>query len=130
MSIFHLAIPSHDLSLSKAFYTQVFEAKIGREYPHYVVFNFYGHQLVCHLAPEDVPKELKMYPRHFGRIFEQKEDFDALYERAKKVQTPFFEESFERFPRTVGWHYSFFLVDPSNNLIEIKHYVNESDIFS
>ncbi|MEY3183276.1 MAG: hypothetical protein RLZ35_1261 [Pseudomonadota bacterium] len=130
MTIFHLAIPSHDLALSKQFYTEVCGATLGREYPHYVVFHFFGHQLVCHLAPEEVPKELKMYPRHFGPIFEKKEDFDALYARAKKYQTPFFEESFERFAHKPGWHYSFFLIDPSNNLIEVKHYVNSSDIFS
>lgn len=40
MSIFHLAIPSYDLALSKEFYTKAFGVKIGREYSHYVIFDF------------------------------------------------------------------------------------------
>ncbi len=66
MSIFHLAIPSHDLALSKEFYTKSFGATVGREYPHYVIFNFFGHQVVVHLNVDGVEKEVKMYPRHYG----------------------------------------------------------------
>jgi len=130
MTIFHLAIPTHDLAKAKAFYTKVLQAKVGREYPHYVVFNVFGHQLVCHLAPEDVPKTVKMYPRHFGPVLENKAEFNALYERAKQEGVPFFEERFERFQNKPGWHHSFFLVDPSNNLIEVKYYVNKGDIYA
>jgi len=130
MTIFHLAIPTHDLGLAKEFYTKVLKAKVGREYPQYVVFNVYGHQLVTHLAPEDVPKKVKMYPRHFGPVLESMEEFNEVYERAKKQGTPFFEERFERYQNKPGWHHSFFLIDPSNNLIEVKYYVNKSDIYA
>jgi len=129
MSIFHLAIPSHDLSLAKAFYTQIFEATIGREYPHYVIFNYFGHQVVCHLAPDEIPKEVKMYPRHFGIVFDDKAVFDRIYDHAQKHNAKFFKPLFERYENKPGWHYSFLLIDPSNNLIELKYYVNASDIF-
>lgn len=130
MSIFHLAIPSHDLSISKQFYTRAFGAQIGREYSNYVIFNFFGHQVVTHLNPEGVSKEVKMYPRHYGIIFEKRSEFDAVYALCKKAEASFFEELFERYQNQHGWHFSFFVSDPSNNLIELKYYVNLNDIFN
>jgi extradiol dioxygenase family protein len=130
MSIFHLAIPTHDLSLAKEFYTKAFGAYIGREYDNYVIFNFFGHQVVTHLNPAKVDTEVTMYPRHYGIILENKEDFDRIYDLCKKSKVPFFEELFERFQNKPGWHFSFFVSDPSNNLIELKYYVNQKDIFN
>lgn len=129
MSIFHLAIPTKDLKESKEFYTNAFQAKVGREYDHYVVFNFFGHQLVTHLNPEGIDKEVSMYPRHFGIIVETKEDFDSVYDSCKEANVTFFEERFERFIEEPGWHHSFFVQDPSNNLVELKYYVKEKSIF-
>lgn len=129
MSIFHLAVPTHDIALSKAFYTEALGAKIGREYDNYVIFDFFGHQLVAHLHPDLIEKDVKMYPRHHGIIMTNREDFDRTYELCKKAKAPFFEDLFERFQNQKGWHYSFFVSDPSNNLVEFKYYVNEQDIF-
>ena len=130
MSIFHLAIPSHDLALSKEFYTKAFGASVGREYGHYVIFNFFNHQLVTHLDIEGVSKEVKMYPRHCGIIFEKREEFDKVYNLCKIADVPFFEDLFERYENKPGWHFSFFVSDPSNNLVELKYYVNQEDIFN
>lgn len=129
MSIFHLAIPSHNLSLTKAFYTQAFGASVGREYPNYIIFNFFGHQVVTHLDETSADTVVKMYPRHYGIIFENKADLDTIYNRCKQANAPFFEELFERYQNKPGWHFSFFVADPSNNLIEFKYYVNKTDIF-
>ena len=52
MSIFHLAIPAHDLLRSKEFYTKSLGAIIGREYGHYVICDFFDHQVVTHLNSE------------------------------------------------------------------------------
>lgn len=130
MSTFHLAIPTHDLTLSKDFYTKAFGATIGREYGHYVIFNFFGHQVVTHLNPEGIDKDVKMYPRHYGIIFDNREDFDSVYDMCKEVSAPFYEDLFERHQNTNGWHFSFFVSDPSNNLIELKYYVNQHDVFN
>jgi extradiol dioxygenase family protein len=130
MSIFHLAVPVNDLSETKKFYQQFFGVEVGREYDRYVIFNFLGHQLVCHRDPENVPKTVSMYPRHYGIIFEDKNIFDQVYQRCKENNAPFFEELFERFINEPGWHYSFFVQDPANNLLEFKYYVNQSDIFA
>jgi len=71
MALFHLAIPTHDLDAAAAFYTEKLGAQQGRRYNDHVNFNFFEHQLVCHLAPDDIPKELNMYPRHFVVYFYQ-----------------------------------------------------------
>lgn len=130
MGVFHLAIPSHDLSLSKEFYTKAFGATVGREYPHYIIFNFFGNQVVTHLDPKGISQEVKMYPRHYGIILDNHEDFDCLYKKCKDAEAPLFEDLFERYQNAQGWHFSFFVSDPSNNLIEVKYYVNENDIFN
>lgn len=130
MNVFHLAIPTHDISLAKEFYTKAFGASIGREYDDYVIFNFLGHQVVTHLNPSKVDQEVTMYPRHYGIIFDKKEDFDSVYARCQGTKVPFFEDLFERYQNKRGWHFSFFVSDPSNNLIELKYYVNPEDIFN
>lgn len=130
MTIFHLALPTHDPNQSKEFYTKSVGATIGREYDHYVIFNFFGHQVVTHLNPEGVSKEITMYPRHYGIIFDKKEDFDAAYKKCKDTSAPFFEDFFERYKEQHGWHFSFFISEPSNNLIEMKYYMSPQDIFN
>lgn len=130
MQTFHLAIPTHNISLSKEFYTKALGASIGREYDDYVIFNFFGHQVVVHLNPAKIDTEVMMYPRHYGIIFNNRQDFDQTYEMCKQENTPFFENLFERFKNKPGWHFSFFVSDPSNNLIEFKYYVNQNDIFN
>lgn len=130
MSIFHLAIPSNNLAQTKDFYTKAFGATIGREYEHYVIFNFFGHQLVSHYNPEGCSDKVQMYPRHHGIIFDNRKDFDHVYALCKKANVPFFEDLFERYVNKPGWHFSFFVSDPSNNLVELKYYVDSKDIFS
>ena len=72
---FHLAFPVNDLNASKEFYTKILSCKIGRESETWVDFDFYGHQIVAHLAPEECKLNMKNYVdgdmvscRHFGVI--------------------------------------------------------------
>ena len=51
MTIFYLAIPSHNLDASAEFYVSVFGAEPARRYHDRQTFNFFGHQVVCHLQP-------------------------------------------------------------------------------
>ena len=47
---FHLAIPVIDLEQATTFYESVLGCSRGREDEHWIDFNLYGHQLVCHLS--------------------------------------------------------------------------------
>ncbi len=47
---FHLAIPVRDIAESRAFYGGLLGCAEGRSAAHWVDFNLFGHQLVCHRA--------------------------------------------------------------------------------
>lgn len=128
--IFHLAIPSHDLDISKSFYKGL-GIEIGREGKDNFIMNFFGDQLVCHLSPAEYIENPKMYPRHFGVVFKNELDFYNLYKRVKtSCSDKIFQELFTRFKDSHSEHDSFFLKDPSGNLLEFKFYKNEAAIFN
>jgi uncharacterized protein len=87
-----------------------------------------GHQLVGHLSPE-LPEQKGIYPRHFGLIFSSLADWQALADRAKTQGLRFYQQPRVRFPGTRIEHHTFFLEDPSRNLLEFKHYTHESAVF-
>ncbi len=115
--VFHQAIPTHDLELAVEFYQGKLGCKLSRRYDDRVTFDFFTHQLVCHLCPDKVDQEVAMYPRHFGLTFVDTEDFDLLYSTAKTTGCSFFKDLFVRFDSLPERHRTFFLIDPSNNLI-------------
>ena len=48
---FHLAFPVHDLAAARAFWGGIIGCPEGRSSDAWVDFDFYGHQIVAHLAP-------------------------------------------------------------------------------
>lgn len=129
MKKFHLAIPTNNIELLKDFY-QKLGASFGRESKQFLIINFFGHQVVAHLSPNEITSAPEMYPRHFGLVIDSKEELENIYQLAKKNDLKFFEEKFLRFENTAEEHMTFFLQDPSNNLIEFKWYKNSSKIFN
>jgi extradiol dioxygenase family protein len=121
-NVFHLAIPSHDLDLACHFFVELLGCRLARRYSDRITLDFFGDQVVCHLDPGFVPEEPKMYPRHFGITFREKDDFDTFYEEVKEKDLPFFKDLFVRFSGKQEEHHTFFLCDPSNNLLEFKWY--------
>jgi len=128
MNVFHLAIPTHDLDAAERFYQDVVHAQRARRYKDRVTFRFFEHQLVCHLDPSSVnlstvrdPFE-KLYPRHFGITFEFRDDFDKVYKHCLDSRWPHVKPLFERFGDLPERHQTFFVADPSFNLLEFKHY--------
>ncbi|SPU49068.1 dioxygenase [Bordetella trematum] len=47
---FHLAFPVRDLAEARRFYGELLGCPEGRSSPEWIDFNFYGHQIVAHLA--------------------------------------------------------------------------------
>ena len=127
--LFHLAFPIHDIAAAKRFYVDGLGCTLGRESAGAVTFGLADHQLVAHVV-EEVPGEQKgIYPRHFGLVFLSKQPWQALVERAKAHGLRFYQQPRLRFPGTRIEHHTFFLEDPSKNLLEFKHYTHESAIF-
>jgi extradiol dioxygenase family protein len=128
-ALFHLAFPIHDVAAAKRFYVDGLGCTLGRESSHAVMFGLKGHQLVAHLTPELPPSQQGIYPRHFGLVLPSQEAWQALADQAKAKKLTFYQQPRVRFPGTRIEHRTFFLEDPSHNLLEFKHYTHESAIF-
>lgn len=126
--LFHLAFPTHDIPAAKRFYVNGLGCVLGRESKRAVTFGLAGHQLVAHLI--DQPESQRgIYPRHFGLVFLSKAQWQESADRARANGLAFYQQPRVRFPGTRIEHHTFFLQDPSHNLLEFKHYTHESAIF-
>lgn len=127
--MFHLAFPVQDFDQTKAFYLEGLGCTPGRASPHALILNLGGHQLVAHRSPIALQPQAGIYPRHFGLIFEEYAEWEALRDRAMTQGLTFYQAPKQRFPGKPTEHYTFFLEDPSHNLLEFKYYVHPSAIF-
>jgi extradiol dioxygenase family protein len=128
-SLFHLAFPIHDVEATLRFYVDGLGCTVGRRTKQALTLGLAGHQLVAHVVPDQPSKQKGIYPRHFGLIFLSEQEWQALADRAKANGLSFYQQPRVRFPRTRIEHRTFFLEDPSQNLLEFKHYTYESAIF-
>jgi uncharacterized protein len=134
--LFHLAFPVTSLAKARAFYGDLLGCPEGRSSGDWVDFDFYGHQIVAHLAPEeaghrstnavdgdDVPV------RHFGAILPMAE-WEHLAEKLKAAGTRFVIEPHVRFKGEVGEQATMFLLDPCGNALEFKAFRDISRLFA
>jgi extradiol dioxygenase family protein len=85
--------------------------------------------LVAHLSTDSLVPQKGVYPRHFGLILTLEDEWQALADRAKAQGLTFYQQPRRRFSGTRIEHLTFFLEDPSRNLLEFKHYRQDSAIF-
>jgi len=129
---FHLAIPVHDLAAARGFYGGILGCPEGRSAAHWVDFDLYGHQLVCHLMDgarpvpvtganpvdgHDVPVP------HFGVVLELPA-WQALAERLRAAGMTFVVEPHVRFAGQPGEQATLFLLDPFGNALEFKAFAD------
>ncbi|APZ47903.1 glyoxalase [Polaribacter reichenbachii] len=133
---FHLAIPVQNLEKCRAFYRDILQCEEGRSDVHWVDFNFFGHQLVIHqkdgFNPERISNAVdgKDVPvPHFGVVLTW-EDWHALAERLKAVNTNFVIEPCIRFEGKVGEQATLFFKDPENNALEFKAFKDIGQLFA
>ena len=99
-------------------------------------FDFFGHQIVAHLAPEeaghkntsavdghDVPV------RHFGVVLTMPE-WQALADRLRAAHTRFVIEPYVRFKGQVGEQATMFFMDPCGNALEFKAFADRAQLFA
>jgi hypothetical protein len=120
---FHLAIPAKDLDAAQAFYVAGLGCKLARRYADRITLDFFGDQVVCHLS-ERIDEDPELYPRHFGVTFRDREDFERVLRVAELRKLPIYAQASTRFEGQPEEHLTFVLRDPSNNLLEFKHYVD------
>jgi len=126
--LFHLAFPIHDRQAAKRFYVDGLGCTLGRESERAVTFGLAGHQLVAHLVDQPQPQR-GVYPRHFGLVFLSKTQWQEFADRARSGGLSFYQQPRVRFPGTRIEHHTYFLQDPSDNLLEFKYYTHASAIF-
>ncbi len=127
--LFHLAFPVDNVDQAKAYYADGLGCQVGRANEKSIILNLYGHQLVGHVEPDAASPQKGIYPRHFGIVFTEETDWEALVERAQKHQLPFYTQPKRRFEGSLLEHRTFFLEDPFHNLMEFKYYCHPEAIF-
>ena len=133
---FHLAFPVDALARARAFYGGLLGCPEGRSSPEWVDFNFYGHQIVAHLAPGEVGHRStsavdgdNVPVRHFGAILAMGE-WQALADKLIKAGTQFVIEPHVRFKGQVGEQATMFFLDPCGNALEFKSFQDMSQVFA
>ncbi|SAL36687.1 VOC family protein [Caballeronia concitans] len=136
MPPFHLAFPVHSLAAAREFYGDLLGCPEGRSSNEWVDFNFYGHQIVAHLAPDEVGHRSTsavdgdaVPVRHFGAVLSIPQ-WEALAEKLKAAGTRFIIEPHIRFKGEVGEQATMFFLDPSGNAVEIKAFANMASLFA
>ena len=133
---FHLAFPVTDLDEAKLFYRDLLGCETGRQSGEWIDFNFWGHQVVAHLSPEDAGRSstgvVDGHPvpvNHFGVILEWEEWLD-LADRLESENLEFIVDPGIRFQGEPGEQATMIFKDPSGNALEFKAFRNEEQIFA
>jgi hypothetical protein len=124
---FHLAIPVRDLTGARQFYGELLGCAEGRSAERWIDFDFFGHQLVCHVAPREHAGDGASNPvdghdvpiPHFGVVLEM-DGWDALAKRLRAAGVEFQIEPHVRFQGLPGEQATMFFRDPSGNAVEVK----------
>ena len=134
MQPFHLAIPVNDLDSSKNFYHDLLGCRVGRSSDEWIDFNFFGHQLVCHLSEKssnEISNSVDFHEipvPHFGLVLSWS-DFKSITSDLSEKKIEFLIEPTIRFKDQVGEQAIAFLKDPSGNAIELKAFKNMDNLF-
>lgn len=133
---FHLAFPVDNLSEARAFYGDKMGCGEGRSSSDWVDFDFFGHQIVAHMADcsqnrlhlsgvddHDVPVP------HFGVVLTMPQ-WEDLSKKLIDAGTKFVIEPYIRFKGQPGEQATMFFYDPFGNAIEIKAFNDLKSLFA
>lgn len=134
--LFHLAFPVTDLAQARAFYGGLLGCPEGRSSDAWVDFDFYGHQIVAHLAPGEAGHRYtsavdgdNVPVRHFGAILTMPQ-WQALADKLTAAGVEFIIEPHVRFKGEVGEQATMFFLDPCGNALEFKAFADLSQVFA
>jgi extradiol dioxygenase family protein len=136
-TLFHFSFAVNDLDRARRFYGELLGCPEGRKLPGRADFNFFGHHIVAHLAPDDVVGETgrKLREgggtplRHFGVVVPL-EVFEATAKRLSTADVDFILEPETRQEGTVREQKLMTLRDGCGNAIEFKGLRNITDVYA
>jgi extradiol dioxygenase family protein len=138
---FHLAFPVRDLAEARAFWGGVMGCAEGRSSDHWIDFDFYGHQIVAHLADMGGSGEVgadvgqgsvdghAVPVPHFGVVLDLA-DWQALADRLTAAGMDFVIAPQVRFRGQPGEQATMFFRDPSGTAIEMKAFADLGQLFA
>ena len=136
LPLFHLAFPVTSLQKARAFYGGLLGCPEGRKLHGRADFNFFGHHIVAHLAPEDVVGDngRKLSGdatplRHFG-VVTTLEDFEQIADRLVKAKADFINVPAIRQKGTVREQMLMTVTDRCGNAIEFKGLRTITDVYA
>ena len=127
---FHIAVQVRDIGEARRFYGDVLGCAEGRSDEHWVDFNLFGHQFVCHLNPHlGAAGKLTSHFNpvdghgvpvpHFGVVLRPAQ-WTKLAQRVQEQQIEFLVKPYTRFKGEVGEQSTMFFLDPTGNALEFK----------
>jgi extradiol dioxygenase family protein len=136
MHPFHLAFPVTSLDTAREFYGALLGCPEGRSSADWVDFDFYGHQIVAHLSPDEAGHRntsavdgQNVPVRHFGVVLDMGE-WQKMADKLKAAGMKFVIEPYVRFKGEVGEQATMFFLDPCGNAIEFKAFKDRSSLFA
>ena len=129
---FHVAVQVRNIDEARRFYKEVLGCTEGRSGGHWVDFNMFGHQFVCHLNPNlgqngtiashYSPVDGHGVPvPHCGVVLDM-DQWRALANRLTRHDAKFVVDPHIRFKGELGEQATLFLLDPSGNALEFKSF--------
>jgi len=135
---FHLAFPVDNLEAARDFWGRIMRCPEGRSSDDWIDFDFHGHQIVAHLAPDVVARGLTgtnpvdghdVPVPHFGLVLGL-DEWKALAERLAEAGVHFEIAPHVRFEGQSGEQATMFFRDPAGNAIEIKAFADLGQLFA
>ena len=136
-TLFHFSFAVSDLNQARKFYGEILQCPEGRKLKGRADFNFFGHHIVAHLAPEDVVGdkgrkiggELLTPLRHFGVVMTL-DDFQKTAKRAEQLGAAWINKPSITQKGTVREQMLMTLSDGCGNAIEFKGLTDIANVYA
>ncbi|MEQ1776617.1 MAG: VOC family protein [Burkholderiales bacterium] len=136
-TLFHFSFAVNDLDQARKFYGEMLQCPEGRKLKGRADFNFFGHHIVAHLAPEDVVGDkgrkiggaLVTPLRHFGVVMTL-DDFQKTAARAEQLGAEWINKPSVTQKGTVREQMLMTVSDGCGNAIEFKGLANITDVYA
>lgn len=135
-TLFHFSFAVSDLDQARKFYGEMLQCPEGRKLKGRADFNFFGHHIVAHLAPEDVVGDkgrkiggaLLTPLRHFGAVMTL-DDFQKTAARLDQLGAQWINRPSVTQKGTVREQMLMTVSDGCGNAIEFKGLVSIADVY-
>lgn len=136
-TLFHFSFAVSDLDQARKFYGEILQCPEGRKLKGRADFNFFGHHIVAHHAPEDIVGDqgrkiggaLLTPLRHFGAVMTL-DDFQKIAKRAEAMGAEWINKPSVTQKGTVREQMLMTLSDGCGNAIEFKGLTRITDVYA